>query len=159
MQTLSSKNTPLKNIFKKKRGSATGISLAFSAGILALSLATVAIVINTVKENKNVENSSIAYYAAERGAEYAMFSISGHLAGYELDKDSDLGKLISKNNNAKTIIEINSQSISGADELKTITVPQKGSGNSESDDGFNRLSQGETRSIPLFIDNTTKEEL
>ena len=100
----------LKNFFEKKEGTATGIALGFSAGIMVVSLGTVSIVSNTVKENKNIEDSSVAYFSAERGIEYSLLDLSGHISGYEIEENSEKGLFKSKNKNAKTQIEIESQS-------------------------------------------------
>jgi hypothetical protein len=146
----------IRHFFLKKRGSATGISLGFSTGVLAVSLGTVAIVSNTVEENKNVEDSSVAYFAAERGLEYSLFDLSGHLGGYEVQKDSIEGRLKTSEREAKTVIEIQSRSTKDEEAAEqTITVPVKGGGSSPHDDNWNTLEKGKSSTIPLYIDNTS----
>lgn len=143
----------LQNFFSKKKGSATGIALGFSAGIFAVSLGTVAIVGNTVQENKNVEDSSIAYFSAERGLENSLLSLSGHLSGYEIDELSENGLLKTKNKEAKTDFSI--QSRSEADIInKKIILPIPGNGSSPDDNEWNILKKGNPSTIPLYIDNT-----
>ena len=146
--------------FTHKKGTATGISLAFSAGILAVSLGTVAIVGKTVETNKNVENSSVAYFSAERGVEYSLLDISGHFSGYELKDNAKNGQLETLDKEAKTKISIESRSGVGNDETEgedTIVVPSPGRGNSVVNDGWNTLPKGQEITIPLYIDNTAVE--
>jgi len=144
-------------IFQKflstKKGTATGISLGFSAGILAVSLGTVSIVGNTVQTNKNVENSTVAYFSAERGIEYSLLDLSGHISGYEISEGEEKGNLQSRTKEAKTQIEIESRS-----EQKDgqILIPTQGRGNSSIDDEWNSLPAGQSITIPLYIDNTGK---
>lgn len=143
--------------FTHKKGTATGISLAFSAGILAVSLGTVAVVGKTVETNKNVENSSVAYFSAERGIEYSLLDLSGHISGYELKDGDAKGKFQTENKEAKTQISIESRSGVGNDETEgvdTIVVPSPGRGNSVVDDEWNTLPKGQGVTIPLYIDNT-----
>ncbi len=145
----------LKNFFSTQNGTATGISLGFSAGIMAVSLTTVAVVNNTVQENKNVEDSSIAYFSAERGIEYSLLDVAGHASGYEITKENKDRHLKTTEKEAKTSVLISSRSKKDATENKII-VPQKGTGNSKKDNNWNSISKGGTATIPLYIDNTAK---
>jgi len=138
-----------------QKGTATGISLGFSAGILAVSLGTVAIVGNTVQTNKNVENASVAYFSAERGIEYSLLDLSGHISGYEISKGDAKGNLKSRNKESKTQIEIESRSSVNSD--SQIIIPAPGRGNYSEDSEWNSLPNGNTVTIPLYIDNTGKE--
>lgn len=144
--------TFFRNFFSHKKGTATGISLGFSAGVLAISLGTVAVVGNTVETNKNVENSSVAYFSAERGIEYSLLDLSGHISGYELEKGEEKGNLKSRTKEAKTQMSIESRSEVDADDR--ITIPSKGRGNAEVDTEWNTLPKGKSVTIPLYIDNT-----
>lgn len=139
-----------KKFFGPQKGSATAVSMIFSTGILAASLGVVSLMTNTSNENKNVENSNISYFAAERGLEYALYDVSGHLPGYEIADNSDQGLLKSKITSAKTDIAIENRS---ASETNTITVPSQGSGNA-SDSDWNTVSKDKSSTIPLYIDNT-----
>lgn len=112
-----------------QKGTATGIALAFSAGIMTLSLTTVVVVNHTMESNKNIQNASSAYFAAERGIEYALLDIAGHASGYENPNEN-----LSGNNDSTTDIEIESQSTNN----------------------WNTINQGEGSTIPLYIDNTGK---
>jgi hypothetical protein len=145
----------IQNFFRTKKGTATGFALAFSAFIFALALSTVAVVMNTLQENKNVEDSSVAYFSAERGLEYALLSISGHLSGYEVGDNSEEGEVVSLINNSFTDLVVESRS---EVEDGKIVVPMAGKGSSEPSEDFNILQKGKTVTIPLYIDNTSKEQ-
>ncbi len=150
-------NSFFSNFFEKKRGSATGISLGFSAGVLAVSLGAVSIVSTTVETNKNVENSTISYFSAERGIEYSLLDVSGHLAGYEVSKDGANSNLQDSHQESKTQIDIKSLSTEEKNETPNqIMIPFKGGGTDTDNNSWNSLKKGSSFSIPLYTDNTTK---
>lgn len=137
----------LRDFFTKKKGSATGISMGFSAGIFLVAAGTVSFVGNTQKENAELEGATVSYYAAERGLENALLEVYGHLPGHEVE-DS---KLRSSEKEAVSVFTVSSRS---QETEGVITLPAPGNGNSKQNNEWNTLPQGEPISIPLYIDNT-----
>lgn len=144
-----------KKFFSLKKGTATGIAMGFSAGIMLVSAGAATFVMNTSEENEDLEGSVVSYYAAERGIEYAQYDVSGHLAGYEvapiIDGDENYGKLESNVHESKTRINVSSRSDS---ESLEVTLPLPGNGSSDDED-WNSLTRGKSVTIPLYIDNTS----
>lgn len=147
-----------KNFFSLKKGTATGIAMGFSSGIILVSAGATTFVINTLEENRDLEGSVVSYYVAERGIEYALYDVSGHLPGYEVKPDietgNEYGRLKGTGRQSKTEVEVSSR----AESVNTIvTLPIQGKGSDPTDNDWNILSAGKTISIPLYIDNTAIE--
>lgn len=149
----------IKKLLSKKRtskGTAIGISLALTSGVLIAAVGVSSVIVEGTKNVSDVDRSNKAYFAAERGIEYSLYDISGHLGGYEV------GNPEFNDPNAQSYLP-DSQSVSAwriqskieVDEItNTIHIPPKQTEHWEDEENWGKIPWKGSVSIPLYIDNT-----
>lgn len=164
--------TGIKNFFTRferlatKKGSVVGLSLTMTSGIFLMAAGSAAFVVNTNQANSKIEQSNVAYFAAERGMEYSLYDISGHLPGYEVDQNSDYGNMRLKTSATRTSVGINSRTYKSSsaenNQLEELSIPIQGKGDSslriegvDPSENWNELRHGGVVTVPLFLDNTS----
>lgn len=76
---------------KCREGSALLIALIVMSVLLTLSLGVSSLVIDTLRDSRQLLEKTKAWYAAESGLEHALLDISQNPPGYETEKKSELG--------------------------------------------------------------------
>ncbi|MEI7510868.1 MAG: hypothetical protein WCJ84_01780 [Candidatus Peregrinibacteria bacterium] len=142
-----------------KKGTVVAMSLAMVSAFLLMSAGAMTVVRESRVVGSQVEKGNNSYFAAERGMEYALYDISGHQMGYEVDENSACGTNCynvskAKKTGSETTIDI--KSLSNAPIGNIITIPNQETSTPSDNINWNSISSGSEAKIPLFRDKSQK---